>query len=163
MGTPRFLPARRHKFVDRRTGSIAMPLASAVWATLDATADITVEAQVGDVLLVDVNGLWGSEMQNGFLDVATWVSGAGVHWFGSGEPTTNTGGGVQTWYADGGVAGVYYKACGAIRYTVQAGDIVNGDVTLRLRYRVTGNKTLYNTALNPFQWSVENIGPVQPN
>lgn len=156
MAYPPFLQARSFKFVDRRTGSIAA-LTSTTWANLDATADIQLEANVGDTIIVSANGLWGGEAQNAALDVATWNGSALVNWFGSGEPTTTTGDGIPGWFSASSIT--YESLSGLMARSLVAGDIANGQVTLRLRYRVTASKTLMNSSTDPFQWMAWNIGP----
>lgn len=158
MGYPVYLLSRSRKTVDRRTSSVAALIASASWVTWDATADIALEAQAGDELVASINGIWGGEAYEGYIDIATWVSGAGVHWFGTGEPTTTTGYGISGWY---GVLNVISVIGGNMSYTVVAGDVVAGLVTCRLRVRSNNafGKTLFNSAIVPFQWSLENRGP----
>lgn len=159
MGTPRMLPSRRHKWI--RSSHADYAIASTAWANLDTGLDLTVEAQTGDVLKAYVDALWDNQAFIGCLNAVTVVSGTIVNYFGQNEPTTTSGYGLPAWYAPA-LTGLQWATGGSGRYTVQAGDVASGQVTVRLRARITtaGSRNLFATTL-PFDFAVENIGPVQ--
>ena len=143
------LPSARSK---RTAGSYT--LNSTTWANVDTGLDYVVPAQVGDVLLVQVSGLWGGEAVNGYLDAATIVGGSPVNHVGGTGGATERG--VAGWE---GEASAVTPIGGGIQYVVQAGDISGGNVTLRLRYRTSAaaNRTLFGTGDIPLVWSVVNL------
>jgi hypothetical protein len=131
-------------------------LNSTSWANVDTGIDIVVPAQAGDVLLVALSALFGTENVVGFLDVATIVSGSPVNYISGGAGGASHQG-VTSWR--GHDSTVYKGAGGTIQYVVQSGDISGGNVTLRLRYRTASaaNKTLYASSNIPLHWSVVNL------
>lgn len=160
MGYPRFQLARAHKFLRRTSGNLTINSAS--WASVDTGLDITLEAQVGDVIEYSINGYWGSEAVVGLLDVVTVVSAAPVNAFGQGGAESNTNDGAVGWV---GVSGVNSPVTGPVFYTVQAADVSGGTVTLRLRGRTVsgGTKLLQATAGDPLMVAAKNLGPMDPN
>jgi hypothetical protein len=157
VATPRFIPSRRHKYVVK-TGGNYTP--GTTWGNVDTTTDQTIEAAVGEVIVLHPSFMWGAQADAGFIHAVTIVSSAVVNYVCSqGEPTTTTGDGTPAWFGFGGQNTV----CGIpVRYTVQAGDISNGQVTFRLRARTgAGNRIIQASATDPFQFAVENIGPQQ--
>jgi hypothetical protein len=161
MAYPRFVAARRHKFVNL-SADITTGLTSTSFATLSSSLDMAVEAQVGDVLVYQFGAYVAAPSSNSLMfDVATLVSSAAVNWFSSGSATGKTDG-VGPWRADS--ATTHPVIDGRIKYTVQAGDLVAPDVTCRLYYAVSGGTSASVFATNYLcQVSLENIGPVEPN
>lgn len=155
--------ANKFKFFQRRAGNIG--LSSVVWAdipTILATFDIVLAAAVGDVIETDISA-WistASGPQTG-LDVHTIVAAAALNSFGSGGAVSNLNLGISSLIvpanAAGGIATVFF-------YTVVAGDITAGNVTLRCRYNqaAAGAPTLYATASVPFSFGCKNLGPPTP-
>lgn len=137
----------------RTAGTVTMN--STTWADFENTLDLTVSARAGDVLLVTLNGRMASEATIGALDGATIVSGSPVNYVSGGNSTTSFG--LMGWC---GASGVNASIGGSAIYVVQAGDVVGGQVTLRLRYRTStaANKTVLATADTPFTWAVVNLG-----
>jgi hypothetical protein len=144
------------KFAKRTSGSIVV--SSTSWTNLDTGMDLVLAAATGDCIEVSVNGFWNQEAgQNGFLDVATIVSGSPVNYFvtGTGSPSE----GIPAWSAEPS----RYTYIGAPWiYTLQAGDISSGTVTLRLRCQnpVGGTKTLFAISAIPFYFQAKNLGPM---
>lgn len=160
MAYPRFQRARSFKVARRTAGNVAVT--STTWVAVDTALDITLNAQVGDVLEAVVSSLWSNDAFQARLEAVTWVSGAAVNTFsGSTYSTTSTG--VPGWF---GTSGVYSAISGSAFLTVQAGDIVNGLVTVRLLAHAEGTtpaKSLTATATDPLTFAVKNLGPMDPN
>lgn len=163
MAYPRFQRARAHKYVKYTGGDLA--LSSATWVNLSTEAslstaffDIVLRAQAGDTIEYGMNALWSDNAVDGYVDVMTVVASAGVHWFGSGEPTTSSGSGVNGWW---GGTGIYAQISGSVPLTLVSGDIASGTVTLRPRYRgqTGGNKTIFAGTDDIFQLWAKNLGP----
>lgn len=162
MTYPRFQLARAFKFFNRSSGSLT--LNSTTWAnlpTIGTTWDVTLPAQIGDVIEVGVSGVWNNENVIGILDVATIVSSSVVNYFSTAGSAT--GSGVESWVGDALLA--YVRIGGSFWYTLVSGDISSGTVTLRLRYRTgsASDKTLFATADNPLQFRAKNLGPADPH
>lgn len=161
MSYPRHQLARAFKYFTRTAGSLT--LNSTSWAdlpTIGTTWDITLQAQVGDVLEAGITGVWDNQAVVGALDAATVVSAAALNNFST---SSATGSGVESWRGDASEA--YDAIGGSYFYTVVAGDLSAGTVTVRPRYRTAtaANKTLYATSDNPLRWWVRNLGPQDPN
>lgn len=140
-----------HDFAKRSSGNITV--SSTTWVDVDNALDLTVDAASGDSLLVVVNGLWNAEATEGHLNAATVVAGSPVNLI---EPTSTTG--VGGWW---GRSGLVANIGAGFTYTVQAGDVASGQVTLRLRARqVGGNKILFADSTHALQWSVLNLSRV---
>lgn len=161
MTYPRYQAARAFKFFTRVAGSLT--LNSTTWAnlpTIGTTWDAVLAAQVGDVIRVEMTGLFGVEAVEGNLDIVSIVSAAPVnYWGGDGGVSSN---GVAGWY---GPASAYASFGGSVRRTLLAGDISAGTVTLRPRYRTAtaANKTLFASSAATLHFAVDNLGPVDPN
>lgn len=142
---------------DHKTRSSAnVTVNGTSYANLDTGLDIVLTAAAGDVIEVSATGRWATENVQVYMDVATIVSAAPVNYLsGSGS----TGEGVQSWQ---GYGNVNTNISGACMYTLQAGDISGGTVTLRLRVRTgtAANKTFVSGATNVFKWSAKNFGPI---
>lgn len=163
MSYPRFALARSHKFFNRTAGSLVLNNNTS-WVdlpTIGTSWDITLAAQIGDVIEVGASGVWDNQAVLGFLDVCTIISGSAVNYFGTGGDVG--GSGIENWRGDASEA--YDAIGGSFYYALVSGDISSGVVTLRLRYRTgsAANKTLYATTTNPLQFRAKNLGPVDPN
>lgn len=114
--------------------------------------DLTIAAVAGDLILVGVSAVWDSQAVVGYLDVATWVSGAAVNYLSAGSSQ-----GVSAWY---GPTGVRTSVGGTAAYVVQAGDISGGNVVLRLMYKTSTatNRTLFANANLPLNFHAVNVG-----
>lgn len=110
-----------------------------------------------------MSALWGNEAQTGYLDVVTVVAGAPVNSLAAGaavEATAVTVLGVPGWR---GPSGALAPIGGVVRYTVQAGDLASGYVTLRLRCAASGTKTLNATTATPLIFAAWVRSPADPN
>ena len=132
-------------------------ITSTTWIDLDTSLDLVVTAATGDLIEASLNGLWADTAQFGFLDLATWVSGAGVNWFGSGELTTSTGNGINNWSHTNDA--VFNGMGGPVHLVVQAGDISGGTVTLRLRTRVAASLILRCNTSDPLMITAKVFRP----
>lgn len=122
-------------------------------SNLPSVSAITVAAVTGDILEVAVNGLWGAEAPNAFLDVATMVSGSPVNYISGGALQ-----GVAGWV---GPSSGFAMPTGTMIYTVQAGDISGGNVVLQLRaWGSSSGKTLFAAPASnyAFTWMARNTG-----
>lgn len=133
--------------VTRTAGNLT--LNSTTWADMPGatTWEGVLKVQAGDLIQVGLNARQSSEGTYSFLDVGTIVSAAVVNTLsGVAEGASNEG--ITNW---SGITGVASNVGGAVIYTVQAGDIVNGAVTLRLRYRTLAatNKTFLSDSTRP--------------
>lgn len=159
MAYPRFQLSRSFKKAIRTAGSLA--LNSTAWADLPVTGalDLVLAAQVGDEIEVACNGVYANEGVEAALNVATIVSGAPVNHVG---PAAATDYGLPGWY---GAPSISSTIGAPALYTVVAGDLVGGAVTLRIRYQTkqAAVKTLYASAALPFRWHAKNLGPADPN
>ena len=162
MGYPAFQRARAHKFARRTAGDVTV--ASNAYAAIDTTLDITLEAQAGDTLEFSVSSLWDAGATNpttlwSALDVATIVSSAVVNYCsGAGS----TGLGILGWFVS---PGSLVPSTGVHQYTVVAGDIADGRVTVRLlaKNSLVENRVARAAATQPLQFTAKNLGPQDPN
>ena len=141
---------------SRRTAGNFAP-ASVSWADLTSAMDLVLAAQAGDQILVALNGFWGNDAVFGYLDVASIVSGSPVN-YGSSGSGTQAADGLPGWV---GPAAVYSPVGGSTLFTVAAGDLSGGQVTLRLRVKCSAAvaKTLFAQTADPLVFSAVNLGP----
>lgn len=113
--------------------------------------DHTVAAVAGDILQLDTDMMANNTINDLQLDAATRVSGADANWWSTGTNTSRWPGGIGTWYI---LASSFLGPRGPVRYTVQAGDIAAGNVTVRLYGRMTtGTRdVLANTSYHLRTW-----------
>lgn len=143
-----------HKLTIPTSGATSINTAGS-WANLSAHVatytDITLDdVAAGDVIVARLAGMWANQSAWGYLDFASIVSAAIVNTFSGGA-------------SDGirgllGVNAAWTPFDGAAHYTVQAGDISAGSITVRARVKTSGAKTLNH---DPGQFSLLNLGPVQ--
>lgn len=124
------------------------------WTNVDTGTDLSLTVVAGDIIEVGINALMGAEAVNAALDVATIVGGSPVNYLGTSGGGSDLG--IQGWL---GLSGVNTAIGGPFLYTIQAGDISSGTVTLRLRYRTTAasNKTVRANSTQPFLWYAKNL------
>ena len=159
MAYPRYHAARAFKFIQRTSADFTANSTS--WVNLDTGLDLTLAAQVGDVIECGVSFQAENEASTFRLDVGTLVAAAIVNYFGGAvDPGSNYG--VSGWTAAGGTA---QSVCGSVMKALVSGDLSSGTVTLRLRYRTdsAANKTVHAVTARPFQFWAKNLGPVDPN
>lgn len=142
------------KKATRTAGNLT--LNSTTWANVDTGIDLVMAAAVGDEIEVGVSGRWNPEAVEGYLNVATIVSGSPVNYV---MPGGAADAGAAGWMGDNGEP-THIGA--AISYTVQAADVSAGTVTLRLRYRTSTatNKVFVADPTQPFHWWARNLGQV---
>lgn len=163
MAYPRHQASRAHKKFTRTAGDLT--LNSGTWAdlpTIGTTFDIVLAAQTGDTIEATIAGRMGSEAFTASLDVVTIVAAAFVSSFAT-QSTARPTVGASPWR---GLTGVESNVGGSMMFTLAAGDVSSGTVTLRVQYSevAAGNKTLYaGTAVAPFHFTAINLGPVDPN
>lgn len=127
----------------------------------DGTFDVVLAVTAGDVIEVGVSACWDGSANYGFGDVAVMVSGSPARWLSSGTTTA----------VDWGLPGCMKPTVvndnmpfAATRYyTVQSGDIVSGNITLRLYGNTSaGTMGLTLSSTNPghFWASVCDTAPV---
>lgn len=152
MSHPDYLLARAHKWWVRTAGDLT--LNNTAWTAAPTVATLATEAEVGDDLAIVLSGTWGNEAVDAFLDAHTGANYFASAGGASGEGIPNTP----------GPSGAVSRFSAFFLYTVQAGDLSSGIVTVTLRYRTATatNKTLRANANHPLQASLWNIGPVDP-
>lgn len=124
--------------VRRSTATSAVGTTWAGFVT-DGTFDVVLAVTAGDVIEVGVSAFWDASGNYGHADVAVMVSGSPVRWVSSGTATK----------IDWGLPGCMKPTvvndnmplAATAYYTVQSGDIVSGNITLRL-YGVTSAGTM---------------------
>lgn len=165
MAYPRFRQSRAHKFI-RRTSSIT--ITATTWTALDTTVlDMVLRGQVGDVIEYYIAGEWAAnETAIAFIDVATVVSGSLTNSLAANTTLTeaNSSGG-RAWLGrasgvGGAEASFLRPFAGSIFYTLLAGDISSGQVTLRPVGRVpSGSRQMQGSATSPAVFAAKNLGP----
>lgn len=134
-------------------------LNSTSWANVHASAlDLSVYAEVGDILEYSIGALYANEAVQGALDIYNTTSG---YYWSSGTSTPRTYGPASSWVL---LSSQYGVAGGSVLYTVQSADLdVNGILNCRLRYRTdtATNKTLFaGSAQIDLTASLKNLGPI---
>ena len=141
-------------------GSYVLNKAStSTWYEIDSTnLRLTLNAVVGDLLMVSLHALWSNENVQGAIDFASIVSGSPVNYWGTAGGGTDSG--VTSLYGPNGI--LHSVSCN-IGKLVVSGDISSGQVTVSpfVRLAVAGsNKTLFAASTAPLFMAVENRGPV---
>lgn len=108
------------------SGGLTGTLASSSFTALTGT--VTVNAVAGDVLAISPHAIM-ADSNAGTLnfDAATMVSSAPVNWVSTGTSSHTSG--VPAWRNNGAN---FSPIKGTVLYTVQAGDVVSGQVTIKL-------------------------------
>lgn len=162
MTYPRYRRARSHRTVALATLS---PNVTAVteYATLAGGPgtggyDVSLEAQVGDVVAVTLTGrIWDVAVYVGF-EVYSIVGGAQVNGWGGGlSAGLATTVGIVSALAPN--TAVRQPVNGHARRTIAAGDLENGRVKLRLYF---ANSAATARQLASGELHVENLGPADP-
>jgi hypothetical protein len=149
----------------RRTAGDITLNANAAWAdlpTIGTTWDITLAAQVGDVIEAGLSGVIDSAVTISYFDVVTIVAGVATNSFGSGTTPANANKGVMGWYC---ATTVLNNLTGSVLYTLASGDLSAGLVTVRLRSQNSNATTrnLHGTVDFPLAFWAKNLGPMDPN
>lgn len=162
MAYPRFTRSRQLVKARRTSGNLT--LNSTSWANVDTGLDLVLnEVQVGDEIVYGISVTAGNEGVEVYLDVATIVAAAPVNHLGSrgAAPTTSSDYRIGAWRLPSGS----YQGIGgtAPPYTVVAGDLSGGTLTLRLRYlsSTAANKTLLASTVSMLDVWAMNLGPAQ--
>lgn len=151
---------RIHKKAKRTAGD--QSLNSTTWANVDTALDLVLPAVVGDEIEYGINGLSGAQAVFIDFDVVSIVAASPVNSFATdGAAVAAPGAVILGWQGPSGAAA---HMAGSVLYTVVAGDISGGNVTLRLRYATNAavNKTVYGSAASPLRVWAKNLGPVAP-
>lgn len=137
-----------------------LTLNNTAWTDLDSSGsaaarnlDLLIPAEAGDLVHIEPSFVVAAAATDLFFDVATVVAGAVVNTF-SGTPN-----GIGGWFCPTSVG---IPVSGAVYLTVQAGDIDNGNVRCRLRFK-TGSATNRQVFGSLTQWPLKigggNAGP----
>lgn len=124
--------------------------------TLSTALDFTLPAVAGDVIQVTLNINTNNEAIDTCIDIATWVSGAPVNYFGEG-----LGSGL---FGEAGLfcnASTFNRMSGVTTRTLVSGDISGGLVVGRLRTKnlAGGNKIVFATTGAAITVTARNLGP----
>lgn len=142
----------------RTSGNLS--LTNTTWGNLDIGLDLTAPAVAGDKIVVAISGLWDNAAGSplALIGAGTLVGGNLVSFFGSGEPTTDTGFGVPGWF--GQAATAVGPTGESMPLTLASGDISGGNVTVRFRCRIgaAGTRVLNATTTIPLSVSLKNLG-----
>lgn len=134
-------------------GDIALTSTSP--AAVSGPTDLTVAAVAGDVVLVGLSAMANNTTASSIgFNFATIVSASPVNYLYS-DGGTPQNAGVPGWFIAASAVG---STGGSFPYVVQAGDISGGNVTFRLYYRVSANRTLSASASIPLITQATNIG-----
>lgn len=118
-------------------------------------SDLTIAAAAGDRLAIDIEAMCATAGSDCQFEACTRVSGANTNFWSSGNGTSRNPGGIASWYCSSGFVGPR----GRSYYTVQAGDIVTGNVTVRILGFGSGGSRVVNANANyPFRWALSNVG-----
>lgn len=140
----------------RNAGDVAiLTPAYTNWAAVDTALDISLAANVGDVIEYWPNAMWVAGPYEGRLDVFTVVNGvvAAAGWSGGTD-------GYPGWLASGG-SNIYIPIGGPALHTVVAGDLYAGRITMRLMakgYNASPGRTLFADATFPLRVYARNNG-----
>lgn len=140
----------------RTAGNVTVNSTS--WANVDTAIDLTIAADASDIVLIGLSGRWinpASVATYAFLDAVTVVSGSPLNSVQQAGAVSGTSNGVQAWRNLASTANADVGMGGTIAYVVQAGDIVSGNVTFRLRARIfsgTSSHTLVAGTDDSLHW-----------
>lgn len=119
-----------------RTSAVATTTTTWGAFATDGSWDLTIAASAGTVIEVGVSTMWAPAACYTYMDVGTIVSGSVVNWLSTGTGSHTDG--VLSMFQEN--TNAYLPASGSTFYTVQSGDVVSGNVTLRL-YGKTNTST----------------------
>lgn len=163
MAYPRSQRSRSHKFARLTSGDLSPSVATTNWTVIHATAfDLTLPAQVGDTLLCT----FSFRMSGGnftFIDAFTLVGGVPISGVSGLGYSAGANSGIGAMVMPNGGNGGYGIT---IPYTLVAGDISAGTVTVRPYHRQNTAGTTFNlfaSASAVALFGIENIGPVSPH
>jgi hypothetical protein len=155
MPYPRFRRARAHKFATGTggTATISSSAGTPTWTDL-AVADLSIEAQTGDVLELSLSTFWVASTTTAARQTFSTMNGSTrINVYGN-----VAFGGANPWF----VSQLQYDHVffGQVYYTVQASDVISNVVTVRPMAAVdSGSRQVYGA----HDWRAKNLGPVDPN
>lgn len=158
MAYPRFQRARNFKEAQKSTDTL---LGNTNWGAVDSAVDRTISAQVGDIIEVIFSASISDTAANAAEVETVTMNGVtpiNSMWNRTTAPSGASGAGFPAWAVP---SGVMTRLIGSLFYPVVAADIVNGLVSIQLRFR-TGLATP-TRSLTPFSIAYKNLGPVDPN
>jgi hypothetical protein len=119
--------------------------------------DVTITATTGDILDLLIAALCNNTASVDLqFEAATIVSGTATNYWSSGTGTSLNPGGIPTWYVAGGR---FDSPHGNARYTVQAGDVVSGQVTVRVyAFADSSSRSVFASASYPLALWLTNYG-----
>lgn len=145
--------------VQSKTDSTSTLLSSTStsWTNINTALDLVFPAQVGDKIMLWLNGLSANENVGLYVDAVTIVGGSPVNSVGkydnSAPPSAR---GVPGWWP---VANFNIALGAPITYTVVAGDLSGGTVTFRLRYAssAAATRSIIASTDYPFRFQGVNL------
>lgn len=118
--------------------------------------DVTIAAAAGDVLALTIEALCANTGDDCQFEAATRVGGSDTNWWSTGGAASRWPGGLGNWYVQ---TGRFDGPRGSSIYTVQAGDVVAGAVTVRVYGRCPASARVVNANANyPVRWRLDNLG-----
>lgn len=159
MSYPRHQLARNFKFVTKGTNTACN--SDSVTANVDTALDLTIAAQVGDVVECTLNAFVDNTAPYLLIDAVSVVSGSPVNSWGR-QAVVSGLAFVPAWRAN---PSVYTYLSGSAWKTIAASDLASGLLTVRLRYHtiLSGTKTLVGGADGRMMFAAINLGPQDPN
>lgn len=136
-----------------------LPSTAGLWKALSGY-ELVVPAMVGDYIDVSTNAMRRDPSGNSWLDVAV-ATGADptavlVRFLASGDGTPGTEGDPAWYVPQVGIIG----HAGGRGFAVEAGDLVAGNVHLRIAVKSNGTGILYSSTDYPMFWRAVNYGQV---
>lgn len=162
MAYSRFQQARAHRFIKYTGGNITCNQ-TAVTALHATDLDMTIEAQIGDVLEYGMSGRTDAVAQFIALDVYSIVAGNRVNPFAQGLSTSMaTTDGVSGWLVPS--TAVAQNISGSALKVVEFSDLANGAILLRPYYAKTTTtaRAIMANLNSPLMVWVKNLGPSDP-
>lgn len=161
LGYPKPSSIKASRFVNLSTGDLSLTNNSSVWGNVSTALDMTLPAEIGDVIEVGLNGVSSSSASDIGLDVVSVVAGSPVNsWLNqgpalSGPPLYS----VASWHM---FINTTCLLAGSVMKTIVSSDISGGSVLLRFRYQMwngTATKTLAAGTNYVLQVFAKNLGP----
>jgi hypothetical protein len=155
------LTALRGDYATSRYTGGNLSLNSTSWASVGGPADLVLAASAGDLVECSISFSTNNDAVIVYYDVVTVVAATVTNSFATaGTLPTTSHEGIVGWT---GQASVSTRHTGNFFYTLAAGDISSGTVTLRLRYRTNtaSTKTMFASANFPQVFFARNHGPVE--
>jgi hypothetical protein len=131
--------------IDYSSNASDISITSDSWGAADTATDLVVPAVTGDLIEVGLFMRVGTEAPQVFSEIVSMVSASPVNAVSTGAaaPSGTTGSGASVWIGDTG----RHSCGGVVFYTLQAGDLSGGNVTLRwYARRTSGTKTIEDGA-----------------